>query len=170
MNLPITLTINNAFKPIGSLQTIDSLPNLENLTLLGLDLELSTLFGLINGNFSLKKLSLHVRLWDEGIIETIKNDLAQILSCDHGIQEIQFCNPKHPRHGIHGISWHSSEDAIWTNRTIKRDEFPELICYLQNRKQYWETKVDPYLDLMSFINEPEIEPLFKKSRLTTSEK
>ena len=109
-------------------------PNLENLSLLLPLLKLSIIGQFINGNSNLKKLSLDERLWspDYGVLwkieynekESFKQELLKILACSHGIEELKFV-----KHGWLKPWW--TLDEKWIDRTIFRNEFPELLSYLE---------------------------------------
>ena len=132
-------------------------PNLKNLSLLKSNLKLSVIGQFINGNYNLKKLSLDERLWIKsekeslGTHDTFYQDLQKILMCDHGIEELEFvghgCKPgclrpvsenpisSKPEHLKPCVLRMPSMDAEikWIDRTIFRNEFPELVSYLGNR-------------------------------------
>ena len=103
-------------------------PKLENLSLLIPDLKLSVIGQFINGNFNMKKLSLDERLWTLNKRETFETNFLEILTCDHGIEEIQFV-----KHGW--LKPWSTLDERWMDRTIFRNEFPELVSYLVKKSQ-----------------------------------
>ena len=125
-------------------------PNLENLSLLKSNLKVSVIGQFINGNYNLKKLSLDERLWIRSD-DTFYQDLKKILMCDHGIEELEFvghgCKPgclrpvsetpicSKPEHFKPCVLRMPSMDAEikWIDRTIFRNEFPELVSYLGNR-------------------------------------
>ena len=83
--------------------------------------------------------------------DTFHQDLQKILMCDHGIEELQFighgCKPgclrrvcrnpicSEPEHLKPCVLRMPSMDAErkWIDRTIFRNEFPELVSYLGNR-------------------------------------
>ena len=98
--------------------------NLENLSLLIRCLKLSTIGQFINGNLNLKKLSLDQLLWiDQNAMYTLKQELLEILACNHGIEELKFVKQPHT----------CSLDEKWIDRTIFRNEFPELLSHLETR-------------------------------------
>ena len=101
-------------------------PNLENLSLFVPDLQFSTIYHFINGNHYLKQLSLDEQMLKNNENETVDKKLVELLSCDHGIQELQFV-----RHGW--LKSRSSTYSKWKDRIIRRDEFPELIAFIKNR-------------------------------------
>ena len=125
-------------------------PNLENLSLIKSNLKVSVIGQFINGNYNLKKLSLDERLWIRSD-DTFYQDLKKILMCDHGIEELEFvghgCKPgclrpvsetpicSKPEHFKPCVLRMPSMDAErkWIDRTIFRNEFPELVSYLGNR-------------------------------------
>ena len=87
------------------------------------------------------------------IRDTFHQDLQYILMCDHGIEELKFvghgCKPgclrpvcgiptcSNPEHLKPYVLRMPSMDADrkWIDRTIFRNEFPELVSYLRNRGQ-----------------------------------
>ena len=125
-------------------------PNLKNLSLLKSNLKVSDIGQFINGNYNLKNLSLDERLWIRSD-DTFYQDLKKILMCDHGIEELEFvghgCKPgclrpvsetpicSKPEHFKPCVLRMPSMDAErkWIDRTIFRNEFPELVSYLGNR-------------------------------------
>ena len=122
-------------------------------------IDVSVLGKYINGNHNLKKLSLDDRLWTNSEEESLNSrdtfhqDLRKILMHDHGLEELQFvghgCKPgclrrlcgnpicSKPEHFKPCVLWMPSMDAErkWIDRTIFRNEFPELVAYLGNRGQ-----------------------------------
>ena len=122
-------------------------------------IDVSVLGKYINGNYNLKKLSLDDRLWTNSEEESLNSrdtfhqDLRKILMHDHGLEELQFvghgCKPgclrrlcgnpicSKPEHFKPCVLWMPSMDAErkWIDRTIFRNEFPELVAYLGNRGQ-----------------------------------
>ena len=94
-------------------------------------------------------------LWDKKLNRNnnFAMDLVQLLSCDHGIQEMKFVSFENyngqtmkttkyfksrtmNRDGTVRQYWFGPwlfEDAEWIYRTIQRDEFPEFIAYLEKR-------------------------------------
>ena len=76
----------------------------------------------------MKKLSLDVRLSKANEKVTFEDELVKILNCDHGLEEIRFV-----RHGW--LKPWSSFDEKWIDRTIFRNEFPELVSYLRTREE-----------------------------------
>ena len=126
------------------------------MSLLIPNLNVSVIGQNINGNYNLKKLSLDDSLWarsEESLNshDTFHQDLQKILMCDHGIEELQFvgheCKPgclrrvcgnaicSEPEHLKPCVLRMPSMDAErkWIDRTIFRNEFPELVSYLGNR-------------------------------------
>ena len=101
-------------------------PNVENLSLLIPYLKLSIIGQFINGNLNLKKLSFDERLCTINEKESFKQKLLKILSCNHGIEELQFV-----KHGW--LKPWSAMDEKWIDRTILRNEFPDLVSYLVPR-------------------------------------
>ena len=57
-----------------------------------------------------------------------EDELVEILTCDHGLEEIRFV-----KHGW--LKTRSSFDEKWMDRTIFRNKFPELVSYLRTREQ-----------------------------------
>ena len=110
-------------------------PKLENLSLLIPDLNLSVIGQFINGNLNLKKLCLDERLWTLNKKETFETNFLEILTCDHGIEEIQIV-----KHGW--LKPWSTLDERWIDRTIFQNEFPELVSYLVNKShQNWISNI-----------------------------
>ena len=109
-------------------------PNLENLSLLIPNLKLSVIDQFIKDNFNLKKLLFDERLWSINEKESFKQELLKILSCNHGIEELKFV-----KHGW--LKPWSCLDDKWIDRTILRNEFPELVSYLETHGPPFATRL-----------------------------